>query len=56
MFKAYDPGQRFLLPLSVEDFVSKDDLARVINVVVNRLDLRKLYARYSELECNAYHP
>jgi len=56
MFKEYDQEQRFLLPLSVEDFVGEDHLARVINEVVNRLDLTALYTRYSELGCSAYHP
>jgi len=56
MFKEYNQEQRFLLPLSVEDFVGEDHLARIINEVVNRLDLTELYARYSELGCSAYHP
>ena len=56
MFKEYDQEQRFLLPPAVEDFVGEDHLSRVINEVVNRLDLTALYARYSELGCSAYHP
>lgn len=56
MFKEYDQEQRFLLPLSLEEFVGENHLARVINEVVNRLDLTELYARYSELGCSAYHP
>lgn len=56
MFKDYDQEQRFLLPLSLEEFVAEDDLARVINEVVNGLDLTELYGQYSELGCSAYHP
>jgi transposase len=56
MFKEYNQEQRFLLPLSLEEFVGEDHLARVINEVVNRLDLTALYARYSALGCSAYHP
>jgi len=56
MFKEYNQEQRFLLPPSLEDFVGQDHLARVVNEVVNGLDLTELYARYSELGCAAYHP
>ena len=55
-FKEYHQQQPFLLPPALEDFVSADHLARVINEVVNSLDLGELSARYSELGCAAYHP
>ncbi len=55
-FKEYNQDQPFLLPLSLHDFLSDGHLARVINEVVNELDLRGLYDRYSDLGCSAYHP
>jgi transposase len=55
-FKEYNQQQTFLLPPALEDFVPADHLARVINEVVNRLDLGELYARYSAMGCSAYHP
>jgi len=55
-FKEYHQQQPFLLPPALEDFVSADHLARVINEVVNSLDLGELSAQYSELGCAAYHP
>jgi len=45
-FKEYNQDQPFLLPLSVHDFLLEEHLARVINEVVNELDLRALYERY----------
>lgn len=55
-FKDYDQEQQFLLPPSLHDFLPEGHLARVINEVVKELDLRKLYARYSDLGSPAYHP
>ena len=55
-FKEYDQEQRFLLPPSLHDFLPEGHLAKVINEVVNELDLSELYARYSDLGCSAYHP
>ena len=55
-FKEYNQDQLFLFPPSLHDFLPKDHLARVINEVVDELDLRELYDRYSDLGCTAYHP
>lgn len=55
-FKEYNQDQLFLFPPSLHDFLPKDHLARVINEVVDELDLREFYDRYSDLGCTAYHP
>jgi transposase len=55
-FKEYNQNQSFLLPLSLYDFLPKGHLAHVINDVVNELDLKGLYMKYSDLGCSAYHP
>ena len=55
-FKEYNQNQSFLLPLSLYDFLPKGHLAQVINDVVNELDLKGLYMKYSDLGCSAYHP
>lgn len=55
-FKGYNQDQSFLFPPSLHDFLPEGHLARVINDVVNELDLEELYARYSDLGCSAYHP
>jgi transposase len=55
-FKEYNQDQLFLFPVSLHDFLPKGHLARVINEVVNGLNLREIYDRYSDLGCTAYHP
>ena len=55
-FKEYDQNQTFLLPPSLEEFVPAGHLTRIINEVVNTLDLNILYSRYSDAGCHSYHP
>jgi len=55
-FKEYNQDQQFLLPPSLHDFLPEGHIARVINAVVNELNLTELYQRYSDLGCSAYHP
>lgn len=55
-FKEYNQDQLFLLPPSLHDFLPEGHLVRVINEVVNVLNLEDLYARYSRLGCSAYNP
>lgn len=52
-YKEYNQDQPFLLPLSLHDFLPEGRLARVINDVVNELNLEELYERYSDLGCAA---
>ena len=56
MFRRYDQGQPFLLPLSLQDFVEEGHPAHVINDLVGQLDMRVLEARYGNLGQPAYHP
>lgn len=44
------------LPLSFEDFIPQNHLVRVVNTVVDSLELKPLYDRYKEGGCPAYHP
>jgi transposase len=55
-FKDYDQNQQFLLPPALQDFIPAEHLARIINEVVETLDLSELYNRYSDMGCTAYHP
>lgn len=54
-FKDYTMDQ-LQLPLSFEDFIPENHLVRVVNTVVECLDLKPLYDRYKEGGCPAYHP
>ena len=56
-FKPYHQGQTMLLPLSVEEFVPADHKARIISVVVDKMDLSALYSSYcTDNGQNAYDP
>jgi transposase len=55
-FKSENRYQAFLLPPSVEEFVSEDHLARVINEVVDSLDTSVVEQKYSYLGQKSYHP
>jgi len=54
-FKDYTMNQ-LQLPLSFEDFIPENHLVRVVNTIVDSLDLAPLYDRYKEGGCPAYHP
>lgn len=55
-FKSLSTGQLFLLPPSIEDFIPPDHLARVINEVVETIDVSTIEAKYSYLGQKSYHP
>ena len=46
VFREYRQVQNFLLPPSLDEFVPEDHEARIINEVVNNLDLSLLLNRY----------
>jgi transposase len=55
-FKATNNEQLFLLPPSIEDFIPCDHLARVINEVVETIDVAEVEGKYSYLGQKSYHP
>jgi transposase len=55
-FKPINNDQLFLLPPSVEDFISENHLARVIKEVVETIDVSSIESRYSHLGQKSYHP
>lgn len=54
-FKDYTMDQ-LQLPLSFEDFIPENHLVRVVNTVVDSLELKPLCDRYKDGGCPAYHP
>ena len=56
MFRRYKQSQPFLLPPSLQDFVSEGHPAQLINDLVDQLDLTTLEARYGKLGLPAYRP
>ena len=55
-FKPVNTDQLMLLPPSVEDFIPSGHLARVINDVVETIDVSAIEARYSHLGQKSYPP
>lgn len=43
-FKAYDPGQSYLLPPSLKDWLPSDHLVYFLSEVVDSLDLGEIYS------------
>jgi len=55
-FIAITPEQGQLLPTFTSDLVEESHLARAVNEIVDTLDLKKLYCKYSTEGGITYHP
>ena len=55
-FKPYIQGQVQLLPLSLDACISAKHPVRVINTIVDSLDLTALYDTYSDGGTSSFHP
>ena len=55
-FKPYRAEQLMLFPNSIQDYVSEDHLARLVDKVVEQLDTGAIENKYSESGQNTYHP
>jgi len=55
-FKPVNNEQLYLLPPSVEDFIPAGHLAKVINDVVETIDVKAIETKYSILGQKSYHP
>jgi transposase len=56
IFREYNQGQGLLLPPSLDEFVPDDHEARIVNEVVDTVDLSPLLAKYEGGGAPAYHP
>jgi len=56
VFRDYRQDQNFLLPPSLDEFVPDDHEVRIINDVVNAMDLSLLLDKYEGGGAPAYHP
>jgi transposase len=56
MFKRYDQKQQFLLPFNLEEFVPENHIARVLNDIIDVVNISDIESTYSEEGCPAYHP
>lgn len=56
VFKSYDQQQILLLPPNLEEMIPKNHLVRVVNQVVEQLDLSSIMNQYDGGGTSAYHP
>ena len=56
VFKDYSPNQILLLPPSLEEMISPNHPVRVVNQVVDNLNLDLILTKYEGGGCPAYHP
>jgi len=56
VFKAYNTNQNLLLPPSLEEMIAENHPVRVVNQVIDHLDLEPLLNRYKGGGCSSYHP
>lgn len=56
MFKNYTTNDNLLLPPNLGDFIDSKDPIRVINHIIESIDLKTLYDKYPGGGCPAYHP
>lgn len=56
VFKRYDQNQLMLIPPSYDDLVPRNHPVRVVNEVIDRIDIRSLEAEYKGGGTSSYHP
>ena len=55
-FKPYHQNQLMLLPPSLDELIPKDHACRVVNEVINKINLEPLNAAYHTSGSSSYHP
>lgn len=55
-FKNYSVGQISMLPPSLEELIPEDHLVRVVNQMVDQIDLSPLLLKYKGGGASSYHP
>ena len=56
IFKENHQGQTVLFPQSLDDRIPDNDIVRVINSIVNELDISHLLKKYKGGGASSYHP
>lgn len=55
-FKAYHQEQMLLLPPSLEELVADGHPVRVVNEIIDKIDINALLGAYNIKGCSCYHP
>ena len=56
VFKSYSPEQRMLFPPNLCDFIEENHPVRVVNAVIDRVNIDALMANYKAGGTSSYHP
>jgi transposase len=56
VFKAYNQQQGYLLPPSLDELISSNHPVRVVNDVINKIDISPLVSKYKGGGTSSYHP
>jgi transposase len=56
VFKDYSPNQNLLLPPSLEEMIDPNHSVRVVNQIIDSIDLEPLIKKYKGGGCSSYHP
>ena len=56
MFKSYTTNDNLLLPPTFGELIPCTDPVRVVDRIIEQIDLKSLYRKYSPLGSHAYHP
>lgn len=56
MFKSYTTNDNLILPPNLGELIAPNDPVRVVNRILEEVDLKGLYGKYSRLGSHAYHP
>ena len=55
-FKTYSVGQISMLPPSLEELIPEDHLVRVVNKMIDQIDLTPILQKYKGGGASSYHP
>ena len=56
VFKDYNPKQKMLLPPSLDEMIDDNHPVRVVNQVIDHIDIDPLIKKYKGGGCSSYHP
>ncbi len=56
MFKSYTANDNLLLPPSLGEMILQNNPVQVVHHIIEQIDLKCLFKKYSRLGSHAYHP
>ncbi len=56
IFKTYSTSQEFLIPKNIEELIPQGHVSRLIDTIINQMDLKEIYEKYKGGGTSAYDP